>query len=158
MSLENPNGGHIGGDSMSESAGAGGRVRSILFDESAKVKDGKDFKAFTSCASLPTSSSRSVHQKVHSKLARLVSNEDKENAIVIWMKWWKDPRKMSNYRWVGGGFTSDWNEEAKRTLDAETYNSQVACSSRHPLRVVSTPTSIKRSTEHRDWSRSMAYR
>ena len=129
MSLENPNGGHIGGDSMSESAGAGGRVRSILFDDSAKVKDGKDFKAFTSCAFTSNLKfSVSTPEGPHSKLARLVSNEDKENAIVIWMKWWKDPRKMSNYRWVGGELTSDWNEEAKRTLDAETYNSQVACS------------------------------
>lgn len=130
MSLKHPdNTGHIGGDSMSGEAGAGGRVRSILFDESAKVKDGKDFKAFTSCSFTSNLKfSVSTPEGPKNKLAHLVSNEDGDNAIVIWMKWWKDPRKMHNYRWQNGRITSDWNEEAKRSLDADSYASQVSCS------------------------------
>lgn len=130
MSLKHPsNTGHIGGDSMSGEAGAGGRVRSILFDESAKVKNGMDFKAFTSCSFTSNLKfSVSTPEGPKNKLAHLVTNEDKDNAIVIWMKWWKDPRKMHNSRWQNGHITSDWNEEAKRSLDADSYASQVSCS------------------------------
>lgn len=127
--LENPNGGHIGGDAMTGNAGAGGRVKSILFDESAKVKDGKDFHAWTSCsltANLKFSVSTPEGQQT--KLTRLVENSDKENAKVIWMFWWKDPRKMHNPRFENGKLTSDWNEEMLRTLDEVTYASQVAIS------------------------------
>ena len=129
MRLINPNGGHIGGDAMTPSAGAGGRVKSIMFDEMAKVRDGKDFKAWDSLSL--TANHRvgiSTPEGSKNKFARLARNEDNENATVINMNWWKDPRKMVDYSWIDGKLSSPWFRECERTMSKTTLASQVLIS------------------------------
>jgi hypothetical protein len=129
--LTNPEGGHIGADAMSESAGAGDRCEAILYDEFAKVQKGtaRDYEAYTSC-----SMTANVHvfvstlQGSRNKMAKLVSNKDGDNAKVFWFWWWKDPRKGHNMTFVGGKPTSRWQQMCKDTLDKRTYASQIDCS------------------------------
>lgn len=127
MRLINPNGGHIGGDAMSDSAGAGGRVRSILYDEYGKAKKGMDRKVKTSC--FGTSNLHifvSTLEGSRNMMSRLVKNEDNEDATVIQLDWWKDPRKTTDLEFNGDDPTSSWQREAKKT-DPATYASQVEC-------------------------------
>lgn len=135
--LTNPNGGFIGGDAMSPSAGAGGRVRSILFDEFAKVvkATGNDYAAWKSCQNTSNfKGAVSTPEGSSGKFYDLVHGEGGEGCRVFWFNWWKDPRKMQNARVINGKPESPWNDECKPgtgrdgAMDKQSYASQVDCS------------------------------
>ncbi len=129
--LVNPNGGIIGGEAFTEHAGAGGRVKAVLFDEFARTIPGKDYSAWRSC-SLTTNLRIAVStaEGPNNKFAELCGvkakpDQEEEEVTKISFHWWKDPRKMQGAQLIDNEITSQWQREAKRTMDAQTYASQV---------------------------------
>lgn len=135
--LTNPNGGFIGGDAMSENAGAGGRVKSVLFDEFGKVITGTDYGAWKSCQNTSNfKGAVSTPEGSTGKFADLCnpSEDDPEGCTIIWFNWWKDPRKMQGGKVENGKAWSPWLEECKPgtgrkgSMDKQSFASQVLCS------------------------------
>lgn len=133
--LTNPNGGFIGGDAMSANAGAGGRVKGILFDEFGKVIEGRDYQAWRSCQNTANLKiAVSTPEGTTGKFADLCEGEDGEGRTLIQLDFWKDPRKMQGGSVVNGQATSPWLDECKPgtgkkgAMDKQSFASQVMCS------------------------------
>jgi hypothetical protein len=124
--LKNPLGGSISAESMVAAAGAGGRVKGAIFDEFGKVKDGTDFVAWRSMSGTTRwRCAISTPEGRNNKFGRLATNEEKEERVLISLNWWKDPVKTQSAKFVGNQLTSPWLEEQRRTLDPQTFASQV---------------------------------
>jgi hypothetical protein len=124
--LKNPCGGSIGSESMTAAAGAGGRVRAVIFDEFGKIQDGTDYPAWRSTSG--TSRLRiaiSTPEGRNNKFGRLATGDEQEERVLISLNWWKDPVKSQGLTFINGKPTSRWYEEQKAKLDPITLASQV---------------------------------